>query len=246
MNKKAIIVTTALLLSCMTGCGGKSSSSSDTEEAATVTSAASETTETSSETETSEATSETEEISSETATATTVETETQTVGEITTETVIDISTEDGAPTAYEAKEIMEALNTVDKLGGCAVPFDEASVYTSENGTVYYKVAGSGFTSTADIRTFMEKYLSPELIADRYSSIIGGDSPLYIDAEGALYMQNNARGGGFSFKDTEPVIKSEADGKYSIIADYDDYGAVSTLEIAVSKHADGWKIDFLTF
>lgn len=149
-----------------------------------------------------------------------------------------------APTADEAKAIVNAVRTLERLGGCGIEFDSETESTI-GGETYYKVTATDFVGTADIRAIEEQYFTPEMIAERYEGILGTETPLYIDAEDALYMRNMARG-FYIFTETEPKVEKSSEDGYSILAEFDNTGAVDTADIRVVKAGGAWKVCGITF
>lgn len=146
-------------------------------------------------------------------------------------------------TAYE---LTGALDYIDKIGASNMPFDDSAVYTDKNGNTFAKVAGTQFANTADLREYMESYLTDLFLNDRYSGILGTDSPIYIDVNGMLYGKTDARGGGFSWTDTPLKIENVTDSSFHILAEYDNYGASETMSIEVVMDDGSWKINWVTF
>lgn len=142
-----------------------------------------------------------------------------------------------------ANELFGALDQIDRLGGTAVPYDETVTYT-EGDTVFYLLPKMPYTSVADLKEYMESHLTENMIASRYSDIIGTDNPIYIDHDGALYVRSMARGCGFAFyqEDNAPKISDESENGFTARMDFDNYGGKSTLAITVVKDGDFWKID----
>lgn len=135
----------------------------------------------------------------------------------------------------EATNIIGALDLIDKIGACAIPYDENASYSSESGTKYFKVKAQ-FTSTSDVREYMNDFMTKDFIADRYSSILDTAEPMCIDVDGELYI----------FSETSPAIENTFDGGYSILAEYDSFGSKEVMDIRVIN-ADGiWKICGITF
>lgn len=145
--------------------------------------------------------------------------------------------------AATANELFGAFNQIDRLGGTAVPYDETVTYT-EGEEVFYLLPKMPYTSVADLKEYMESYLTEEMISSRYSNIIGGDNPLYIDHDGQLYVRPNAKGCGFAFyeENNEPVISNQSESSFTAQMDYDNFGEKSTLEIEVVKDGELWKIN----
>lgn len=235
MNKKAITVLSCIAAGLMlAGCGKQEegSSTSAAKESTTITTAQ----ETTAETTAAEATTTAEETS-----AAAEQTEAPTEA---APTEADNTAESG-PTEAQAAEIINAIKTLERLGGCGLSYDEETVYTSESGINYYKVTESGFTGTADIKAIQDSYLTRNMINGRYSDLIGAESSLYIDADGALYMQNYARG-FYIFKDTTPKIEKSSEAGWSILADFDNFGSIETADIRVINEGGTWKADSISF
>ena len=154
---------------------------------------------------------------------------------------------EGGPLRSEVGILLDALNTIDKLSGCAIDQDQMTTCTDESGTTYYKVTSTQFTSTEDIRSYMNGYLTQDFIHERYSTLLDGDTPLYIDNDGALFVRGMARGCGFAFTDKEPVVEHSSEDGYTILAEYDNYGAMDTLAVLVTQNEGGdWVIYGLSF
>lgn len=157
------------------------------------------------------------------------------------------SVEDGdAPTIQEAQTIIAALNRIDLIGAGALTFDSDSEYTDADGNIYHKVTDSEFGSTADLREYMNTYLTQEMIEERYLGILDGEQPMCIDVEDELYIKYASRGGGFAFSDIEPVIEKSSEDGYSILTEYDNYGALETMDIGVRKEDGVYKIYNIVF
>lgn len=174
-----------------------------------------------------------------------------TIETITTESVTARTTETdtaAAPAldAAAAAELIRALDTVDRLGASAVNVDENIKYTDDNGEVYFKTDNPDFKSTGDIQALMDRCMTEKFISQRYSFMLGSDSPMFIDADGGLYIKYAPRGGGFAFTDKEPTVQKISDDKYLVLAKYDDCGAPNVLQIEVVRDASGYKIDNIAF
>ena len=141
-----------------------------------------------------------------------------------------------------AKELMYALDTVDRIGACAVAYDANTEYKNDDGEIYYKAEIPNFENTADLREFMNNYLTDDFIGERYSFILDGNSPFCIDIGNTLFIKYMPRGGGFAFTDKEPSVEKISDDKYQIIAEHDNYGTVENMRIDVVKDNGGFKID----
>lgn len=242
---KKMTMMLAVLAGCLalTACGGESSTAGDSSSAAETTTSASDTT-----AETTTAAAETTASAADTteAAADTTAAPSDTTAAPAADTTAAAQTETGGPTAAEAKALLEALNKVEKLGAAAVETDASASWKSESGEEYLKAAGSEFADTAAVKKFMEDNLTADFIAERYSGILGTDKPMCVDVDGALYIRNNPHGGGFAYKDAEPVIEKTMEDGYSVFQKYDDFGAENTLEIRVVETDGKWKITGASF
>jgi hypothetical protein len=102
-----------------------------------------------------------------------------------------------------------------------------------------------FANTNDIRCYEEKYLTQDMISERYSAIVGGSSPIYIDADDGLYMKDSAKG-FYIFSDTELNIEKSFEDGYSILAGYDNFGETETADIRIVNVNGTWKICGISF
>lgn len=60
----------------------------------------------------------------------------------------------------------------------------------ENGTLYYQVDSLGLSDLDDLRTYLRSLFSEDLSQDILA--LGGETPLYIEVDGALYTAVTAR------------------------------------------------------
>ena len=245
--KNQFIFACALLavsVAALTGCGSISSSDTAAVDSTTTTSAA-ETTTIAETTTTAETTTIAEATTTAEETAENKETdaasESETTSEMTTYANGDVPSKPAAPSVAEAKAVMEALDEIDGIGATVYEYDESTKFTAENGYEYAKPTNCPYASTAEINAHLEKYLTSEYIAQRYTGLTSGDTALFVDKDGELYMLLGGRGSGYAFTGTDPVIvDSFADG-YSIVADIDDFGSPDKLEIVVVKENGTWKV-----
>ena len=149
---------------------------------------------------------------------------------------------------YTAKELLGALNYIDQIGGGNIPRDDENA-TDIGGRQFAKVIAQ-FTDTADLDEYMHSYLTDNFIKSRYSGILGGDEPYYIDIDGELYGYVTAKGSGFSWieEDYYPVVelKDSADDNYTITTKFDDYGAETEMEVKIVMDNGYWKIDSISY
>ena len=245
MRKTIFAVCIAFCL-LSTGCGNVTNQETETSSAVTTETA-------------TEATTETAETSSEAATEIT-ETTTEATADVTTQNEANAeltaeptsftapetqsSTDHTAPTTEQAQELIRALNTMERLVGGGLRYDADTVCTI-NEITYYKVTDMDFANTNDIRCYEEKYLTQDMISERYSAIVGGSSPIYIDADDGLYMKDSAKG-FYIFSDTELNIEKSFEDGYSILAGYDNFGETETADIRIVNVNGTWKICGISF
>ena len=243
MRKTIFAVCIAFCL-LSTGCGNVTNHETETSSAVTTetaTEATTETTETSSEA----ATEITEPPTEATADVTTQnEANAEVTAEPTSNNVPDSSSDQSAPTIEQAQELIRALNMMERLAGGGLQYD-AEIVCTVNGISYYKVTDPDFANTEDIRRYEEKYLTQDMISERYTAVVDGDTPIYADAENGLCMKDSAKG-FYIFSDTEPNIEKTSEEGYSILADYDNFGAKETADIRIINVNGIWKICGISF
>ena len=149
---------------------------------------------------------------------------------------------------YTAKELLGALNYIDRIGGGNITKDEEKT-VDVDGRQFAKVL-SEFASTSDLDGYMHTNLTDNLINSRYSGILGGDEPYYTDIDGELYGYVTAKGCGFNWieEDNYPVVelKDSADDNYTITTKFDDYGAETEMEVKIVMDNGYWKIDSIYY
>ena len=147
-----------------------------------------------------------------------------------------------------ARQLLGALNYIDRIGGGNIPRDDENAIDVD-GRQFAKVSAQ-FTDTADLDEYMRSYLTDSFIESRYSGILGGDEPYYIDIDGELYGYVTAKGCGFQWimEDGEPVVelKDSADDNYTITTKFDDYGAETEMEVRIVKDNGYRKIDSISY
>lgn len=148
----------------------------------------------------------------------------------------------------EASRLMGALDYIDKIGGGNIPKDEENI-VDVNGRQFAKVAAQ-FSNTADLDSFMKENLSDSLIENRYSHILGGDEPYYVDIDGELYGYVTAKGCGYAWllENDEPVIsiKDATDSSFTAVTKFDDFGSESEMELNIISDNGLWKISSIYY
>lgn len=146
-----------------------------------------------------------------------------------------------------ARQLLGALNYIDRIGGGNIPRDDENAIDVD-GRQFAKVSAQ-FTDTADLDEYMRSYLTDSFIKSRYSGILGGDEPYYIDIDGELYGYVTAKGCGFQWimEDGEPVVEitDSSEDSFTAVAKYDDFGAESEMTINVKMDNGSWKIDSIS-
>lgn len=146
-----------------------------------------------------------------------------------------------------ARQLLGALNYIDQIGGGNIPRDDENAIDVD-GRQFAKVSAQ-FTDTADLDEYMRSYLTDSFIESRYSGILGGDEPYYIDIDGELYGYVTAKGCGFQWimEDGEPVVEitDSSEDSFTAAAKYDDFGAESEMTINVKMDNGSWKIDSIS-
>lgn len=208
-------------------------SSSDAETASTETTAA----------ETTETTAAETKPNAET-TAETIPTPTESSAAETTAQATAADAGNTAEYAETAKCLLGALDYIDRIGSGNLPKDENDIVQSAKyGAVYEKVAKTQFSSTADLKEYLESNLTQKMIDARYSAILGTDQPLYIDANGGLYGRQYATSGGFAWLDPEQVeIANITENSFAASIQYDNFGATAVLTVQIVMDGGQWKID----
>lgn len=147
-----------------------------------------------------------------------------------------------------ARQLLGALNYIDQIGGGNIPRDDENAIDVD-GRQFAKVSAQ-FTDTADLDEYMRSYLTDSFIESRYSGILGGDEPYYIDIDGELYGYVTAKGCGFQWimENGEPVVelKDPADDNYTITTKFDDYGAETEMEVKIVRDNGYRKIDSISY
>lgn len=150
-----------------------------------------------------------------------------------------------APSQAVAIEMLNTVNSVEKIASGGLQFDESQSYTDPNGNVYYKCTESNYDSVNRISRMMHRFLTPEFISRDYSFILDSDAPLCIDVDGVLYVRNQPRGARFHYSGGKVTIEKSFEGGYSVLAEYDNYGSKETADLQI-VFADGhWMVSGLT-
>ncbi|MGN0339291.1 MAG: hypothetical protein ACI4D0_02225 [Lachnospira sp.] len=148
----------------------------------------------------------------------------------------------------EVSRLMGALDYIDCIGGGNIPKDETN--TVKKGDRDYAKVKAQFQNTADLKEYIEENLSDKLIKSRYSHILGGDQPYYIDVNGALYGYVTAKGCGYTWikENGNPVIsvKDVKDSSFTAITKFDNYGGESEMKLSIVKTDGAWKIDSISY
>ena len=148
----------------------------------------------------------------------------------------------------EASRLMGALDYIDCIGGGNIPKDENDT-VEQDGRQYARVAAQ-FENTADLEEYMTENLSDELIQSRYSHILGGEQPYYIDVDGVLYGYVTAKGCGFPWitEDGEPVISitDVSDSSFTAVTKFDNFGGECEMQLNIIFTDGLWKITSISY
>ena len=168
----------------------------------------------------------------------------------TSESTTTAAASDNSDLQGTASSLFGALNYIEQIGSGNLPKDESKTYTSNQyGADYEAVSGTQFSSTADLQSYMESYLTQPLILSRYSnllSIYGSSSPLYIDVDGVLYGKVYATSGGFAWTTQTPTVTDVTDTSFTATMQYDDFGSTDDCVIVAALENGTWKISSVLF
>ncbi|MGN1303566.1 MAG: hypothetical protein ACI4YB_00885 [Oscillospiraceae bacterium] len=160
-------------------------------------------------------------------------------------TVFDTLLEDQL---FYAKQLMGALDYIDQIGGGNIPKDEETTVEID-GRQYQRVQAQ-FGNTLDLDSFLHENLTENLIQSRYSGILGGDEPYYIDVDGQLYGYVTAKGCGYIWimENDEPVVEitESANDHCTAVAKFDNYGGEDEMELKIVFEDGLWKIDSISY
>lgn len=177
----------------------------------------------------------------------TAETETEAVKNDTsaeTEETVDMTEE----LVSEASRLMGALDYIDCIGGGNIPKDENDIIDVD-GSQYARVSAQ-FENTADLEQYLTENLTDELIQSRYSHILGGEQPYYIDVDGALYGYVTAKGCGYPWitEDGKPVISisDASDSSFTAVTKFDNFGGECEMKLDIVFTDGLWKIASISY
>ena len=166
------------------------------------------------------------------------------IEENTSETETDMTEE----LTSEAIRLMGALDYIDCIGGGNIPKDENDIIEVD-GRQYAKVYAQ-FENTSDLEEYLTQNLSDSLIQSRYSHILGGEQPYYIDIDGALYGYVTAKGCGYQWitENGEPVISvtNVSDSSFTAVTKFDNFGGECEMQIDIVFAEDFWKIASISY
>jgi len=163
-NKKFWLAAllTAAVLTGVSGCGEITTPSSSLTERSTETTAEQTQAETTAAPEETAETTDTKTTAAETLPA-------QESSETTAAETTAVSQSAGDTSAYEetAERLFGALDYIDQIGAGNLPKDESdTIRSTGSGAVYEKVAKTQFSSTADLKAYMESSLTQKMIDSR--------------------------------------------------------------------------------
>ena len=143
---------------------------------------------------------------------------------------------------------MGALDYIDRIGGGNIPKDESD--TVEKDGMQFARVYAQFENTADLEEYMTENLTDELIQSRYSHILDGEQPYYIDADGALYGYITAKGCGYPWilEGGEPVISvtDVTDSSFTAVTKFDNFGGECEMQLDIVFTEGFWKIASISY
>lgn len=148
----------------------------------------------------------------------------------------------------ETSRLMGALDYIDCIGGGNIPKDENDI-KEVGGRKYAKVKAQ-FSNTSDLKEYLQENLSDSLIKNRYSGILGGQQPYYIDIDGALYGYMTAKGCGYTWiKNNDKLdisITEKSDNSFTAITKFDNYGGEDEMKLNIVFTDGLWKIKSISY
>lgn len=148
----------------------------------------------------------------------------------------------------ETSRLMGALDYIDCIGGGNIPKDENDI-KEVDGRKYAKVKAQ-FSNTSDLKEYLQENLSDSLIKNRYSGIVGGQQPYYIDIDGALYGYVTAKGCGYTWiKNNDKLdisITEKSDNSFTAITKFDNYGGEDEMKLNIVFTDGLWKIKSISY
>lgn len=148
----------------------------------------------------------------------------------------------------ETSRLMGALDYIDCIGGGNIPKDENDI-KEVGGRKYAKVKAQ-FSNTSDLKEYLQENLSDSLIKNRYSGIVGGQQPYYIDIDGALYGYMTAKGCGYTWiKNNDKLdisITEKSDNSFTAITKFDNYGGEDEMKLNIVFTDGLWKIKSISY
>ena len=174
-------------------------------------------------------------------------TEAQTTGKpVVEEEVKDIISEEFL--VSEASRLIGALDYIDCIGGGNIPKDEND--TIEQGDRQYARVRAQFENTGDLEEYLTENLTDGFIQNRYSHILGGDQPYYIDIDGALYGYVIAKSCGYPWilEEGKPVISitDVKDDSFTAVTKFDNFGGECEMQLSIVFTDGFWKIASISY
>ena len=139
--------------------------------------------------------------------------------------------------------LFDALDEIDRLGGCAVKTDHAKTVEID-GYEYAVVTDERYQTEEDIRALTEASLTEELQNGRYGDLLDGEPPLYVGRDDTLYVLEAGRGCGFPYTGAVRIISCAKD-TVKAEREFDNYGGTSSLCVTLTVEDGTWKVDSFT-
>lgn len=142
---------------------------------------------------------------------------------------------------------MSALDFIQQIMSNGLEFecDIDDNFTDDSGQLYIKVTESGFNSIADVENYIRSYMTDNCINNGYSGLIDKNSGKFKETENGLYIRYTPKAAAFNLMDKRRFTKPN-DDMYTVIAYYDNYGVLSTVDVNFVYEGDNWKIDSLKY
>lgn len=140
------------------------------------------------------------------------------------------------------QEAMDAVSTLELLASSAIKINTKAPLPSNE--LYSKVTEAPVKSAQEIRKLLDEKLSGTAKA-RYTGMISGDMPQYLDANGGLYALVVTRKRDFNWTKDSAVLGQSGDRMFTATAQYTDpNGAAQTANMTFQYENGGWKLTTL--
>ena len=138
-----------------------------------------------------------------------------------------------------AAELLKVIDKIEKMSKGTVT-KNTDIVKKPGENEYYKVNDKTFGNISDLKAYISTYVTSSLINERYSGMIEGDVPVYLDFEDGLYVKRrNDHAEGFEWerdsnKNIILAITGKGDGKFTVTS--------SGHTIGIAEENGKWKIN----